>query len=130
MNIAKALLLISACLVAGSTFAADDKTWSSVACRGYGLNTSDSELTFQNAGLSNPQNNYETVICPIEMDREGGWGTTSNVDLVDINVSFRMGSVPAKAGGRIDSTRGATTSGTGGSGRASGGDRECQGVKI
>src|SRR3546814_6545504 len=74
MNIAKALLLISACLVAGSTFAADDKTWSSVACRGYGLNTSDSELTFQNAGLYNPQNNYETVICPIEMDREGGWG--------------------------------------------------------
>src|SRR3546814_9839235 len=96
MNIAKALLLISACLVAGSTFAADDKTWSSVACRGYGLNTSDSELTFQNAGLYNPQNNYETVICPIEMDREGGWGTTSTVDQADINVSFRMGSVPAK----------------------------------
>src|SRR3546814_6218805 len=79
MNIAKALLLISACLVAGSTFAADDKTWSSVACRGYGLNTSDSELTFQNAGLYNPQNNYETVICPIEMDRERSEEHTSEL---------------------------------------------------
>src|SRR3546814_2035054 len=110
MNIAKALLLISACLVAGSTFAADDKTWASVACRGYGLNTSDSELNFQNAGLYNPQNNYETVICPIEMDREGGWGTTSNVDQADINVSFRMGSVPAKAGCTLYRTSGTTTS--------------------
>src|SRR3546814_20711810 len=91
MNIAKALLLISACLVAGSTFAADDKTWSSVACRGYGLNTSDSELTFQNAGLYNPQNNYETVICPIEMDREGGWGTTSNVEQADRSEERRVG---------------------------------------
>src|SRR3546814_19600005 len=117
MNIAKALLLISACLVAGSTFAADDKTWSSVACRGYGLNTSDSELTFQNAGLYNPQNNYETVICPIEMDREGGWGTTSNVDQADINVSFRMGTVPAKAGCTPYRTSGTTNSASGEIGR-------------
>src|SRR3546814_19135002 len=97
MNIAKALLLISACLVAGSNFAADVKTWSSVACRGYGLNTSDSELTFQNTDLYNPQNNYEPVNCPVDMDRAGGWGTTTNVAQADTKLSFRMRTVTYKA---------------------------------
>src|SRR3546814_3941553 len=48
------------------------------------------------------------------MDREGGWGTTSNVDQADINVSFRMGSVPAKAGCTLYRTSGTTTSAIGG----------------
>src|SRR3546814_3561282 len=42
------------------------------------------------------------------------WGTTSNVDQADINVSFRMGSVPAKAGCTLYRTSGTTTSAIGG----------------
>lgn len=109
------MIFAAALLACGSAFAqADDKVVSSVSCRGYGLNTSDSELTFQNAGLYNPQDTYETVICPIMMDQEGGWGTTVSTDAVDIIVSFRVGPTPTKAGCTLYQTSGTVTSAIGG----------------
>jgi hypothetical protein len=115
MKAFKSLVAIALLLLAGQVFAqADDKTVSSVSCRGYGLNTSDAELTFQNAGLYNSQNTYETVICPILMDQEGGWGTTALTNAVDIAVSFRIGATPTKAGCTLYRTSGTTTTAIGG----------------
>lgn len=115
MKAFKPLVAIALLLLAGQVFAqADDKTVSSVSCRGYGLNTSDAELTFQNSGLYNPQDTYETVICPILMDQEAGWGTTSGTNAVDIAVSFRIGATPTKAGCTLYKTSGTTTTAVGG----------------
>lgn len=115
------IMVFAAALAAcGTAFAqADDKTVSSVGCRAYGLSTSDAELTFQNSGLYNPQNSYETVICPIMMDQEGGWGTVVGTDAIDIRVSFRIGSTPTKAGCTLYRTSGTVTSAIGGETAAS-----------
>jgi hypothetical protein len=115
MHGVKLLVLAGAFLSFGNAFAqADDKTVSSVSCRGYGINTSDAELTFQNAGLYNPQNTFETVICPIMLDQEGGWGTTQFTDAIDISVGVRIGAVPTKAGCTLFRTVGTVTSAIGG----------------
>lgn len=116
----KMLVLAAALAACGTVYAqADDKVVSSVGCRAYGLNTSDNELTFQNSGLYNPQETYETVICPIMMDQEGGWGTVASTDAVDVIVSFRIGPVPTKAGCTIYRTSGTVTSAIGGETAAS-----------
>ncbi|MGH8028622.1 MAG: hypothetical protein ACREO3_01675 [Arenimonas sp.] len=91
--IAAALVLLASVLGAPPTMAAADvKSISPMECLPRGPGTTASELTYGPYGITNPGTTNETVICPINVDSDGAWPTTTGS--AELFVYHRNGAVP------------------------------------
>lgn len=85
-----------ACLQASAAQATVDyKSVNAVMCQPYGPNTTASELSYNQKGISNPGTANESVLCAMSSDAEASWGTVAGGN-AQIYAFFQTGAVPGR----------------------------------
>lgn len=91
------LVVLGICMGAPEARAAAD--WKSITpsiCQPYGPNTSASELSYTQKGITNPGTTNESVLCSLGSDGDSAWSNV-NGGSGNIYVFYQVGGIPGRA---------------------------------
>jgi hypothetical protein len=110
-TIAAALVFLAAGSIMAPAHAASDfKAISPAGCHPYGPNTTDSELTYNQLGITNPGVTNESVLCSITTDGDTFWSSTPGTSAT-LYMWFRAGSTAGRVACTVWASNATMTSG-------------------
>ena len=90
------MIALSSTLAVSPAQAIDYKAINAVTCLPYGPNTTLSELTYNQKGITNPGTTNESVLCSVTSDAQVSYTTTPG-ESAQLNAFFQAGAIPGRA---------------------------------